>query len=65
MLIAAAVLHFRSRLKKKKKGGKSLGAKPRGIQDDSGDADSIAPLVQGESKEADSLYSYEDKSMSV
>lgn len=36
-----------------------------GIDDPSSDREYIVPLVQGDTKESDSLYSYDDKSMHV
>jgi len=51
LLIATVVIYFKGRWKEKR--GKSL------------DPKSMVPLVEGESKETDSVYSYEDKDTKV
>ena len=51
LLVATVALYFKGRWKEKR--GKSL------------DPKSMVPLVEGESKETDSVYSYEDKDTKV
>jgi len=63
LIIALAIWLFKRRSQKKNK--KSLNIKSRGLDDASSDRESIVPLVQGDMKESDSLYSYKDKSMHV
>lgn len=62
LILALAFWLFKRRSQKKKK---SLNIKSRGIDDASGDREFIVPLVRGDTKDSDSLYSYKDKSMHV